>query len=255
MSGRPEGPGRPAVPTSILDIVDSTNEEARRRVAACETGPLWIAARRQFSGRGRLGRSWSTEPGNLAATLLLPFHGTPSEASRLGFPASLAVADLLDRFTSGIPVTLKWPNDVLLAGRKASGILLENFGAVPQGWQKLAIGIGVNLAHHPKPGEMRWPATSIAAETGAAPEFDEALACLAARLAHWLDLLARDGFPAVRAAWLARADRLGEVIDARMTAGTLTGRFAEIDADGALVLETADGTRRVAAGDVYWEAR
>ena len=58
----------------------------------------------------------------------------------------------------------------------------------------------------------------------------------------------------MRAAWLARADRLGEVIDARLPRGTLTGRFAEIDADGALVLETADGTRRIAAGDVYWEA-
>ncbi len=249
MSGWPAGTGR-----VVLDSIDSTNEEARRRVLAGETGPLWIAARRQLAGRGRLARPWSTEPGNLAATLLLPFHGTPAEASRLGFPASLAVADLLDRLAPGARVALKWPNDVLLAGRKASGILLENFGAVPEGWQKLAIGIGVNLAHHPQPGEIRWPATSIAAETGTAPDFDVALTALADRLAHWLDVLAGDGFPAVRAAWLARADRLGEIIDARLPRGTLTGRFAEIDADGALVLETADGTRRVAAGDIYWEA-
>src|SRR5690606_32899212 len=60
---------------AVFDSIDSTNEEARRRSAAGETGPVWIAARRQSAGRGRLGRSWVTEPGNLAATLLLPFRG------------------------------------------------------------------------------------------------------------------------------------------------------------------------------------
>lgn len=248
MTGWPEGLG-----LQVLDRVDSTNEEARRLSLAGETGPLWIAARRQMAGRGRNGRSWSTEPGDLAATLLLPFPGSPSEASRVGFPASLAVADLLDHFAPGMPVALKWPNDVLLVGRKAGGILLESFGPLTDGRQRLAIGIGVNLAHYPQPGEMLWPATSIAAETGAAPNFDRALTVLAARLDHWLTVLARAGFSAIRAAWLSRADRLGQVIDARLPRGTLTGRFEEIDANGALVLETADGTRRVAAGDVYWE--
>src|SRR5690606_34382773 len=145
-------------------------------------------------------------------------------------------------------------NDVLLAGRKASGILLENFGPGPDGRLRVAIGIGVNLAHHPQPGETRWPATSIAAEIGEAPDFDAALAELAARADHWLAILDRDGFDAIRTAWLARADRLGQPIEARLPRTTLSGRFAEIDADGALVLETADGTRRVAAGEVHWEA-
>ncbi|HET7410207.1 MAG TPA: biotin--[acetyl-CoA-carboxylase] ligase [Paracoccaceae bacterium] len=247
MSGWPAGTG-----LRVLDSIDSTNEEAGRLSLAGETGPIWIAARRQLAGRDRMGRPWSTAPGNLAATLLLPFRGTPAEAARLGFPASLAVVDLLDRFAPGVPVALKWPNDVLLAGRKASGILLENFGPGPDGRLRLAIGIGVNLAHYPQPGETRWPATSVAAETGAAPDFDAALTELAARFDPWLAVLARDGFDAVRTAWLARADRLGQPIEARLPRGTLAGRFAEIDADGALVLETADGTRRIAAGEVHW---
>jgi BirA family biotin operon repressor/biotin-[acetyl-CoA-carboxylase] ligase len=249
MTGWPAGTGR-----IVLDEIDSTNEEARRRADAGETGPLWIAALRQSAGRGRRGRPWSTERGNLAATLLMPFQGTPSGAARLGFPAALAVADLLARFTPAKPVTLKWPNDVLLAGRKASGILLENLGSAADGRLRIAVGIGVNLAHHPAPEETRWPATSIAAETGSAPAFDHALDELAGFLDHWLTVLSRDGFDAIRTAWLARADRLGETIDARLPNGTLTGRFAEIDADGALVLETAHGTRRVAAGEVHWEA-
>lgn len=249
MSGWPDGVG-----LRVLDSTDSTNEEARRLSLSGEPGPVWIAAHRQSAGRGRMGRPWSTEPGNLAASLLLPYRGTPAEASRLGFMASLAVADLLDHLAPGVPVALKWPNDVLLAGCKASGILLENFGPATEGFQRLAIGIGINLAHHPQPGEMRWPATSVAAQTGIRPGFDQALTGLAARVHHWLTLLDRDGFAEIRAAWLARADRLGQVIDARLPRGTVTGRFAEIDADGALVLETADGTRKVAAGDVYWEA-
>ena len=236
----------------VLDAVDSTNDEALRRLRAGERGPLWIAARRQLAGRGRERRPWSTEEGNLAATLLMPFRGTPAEAARLGFPASLAVADLFDLLAPGVPVALKWPNDVLLAGRKASGILLENFGPGRDGRLAIAIGIGVNLASHPRRDEMRWPATSVAAETGAAPDFDETLAALAQGMDRWLGVLDRRGFEAVRAAWLARADRLGEVIDARLPRGTLTGRFSDIDADGALVLETADGTRRIAAGDVFF---
>jgi BirA family transcriptional regulator, biotin operon repressor / biotin---[acetyl-CoA-carboxylase] ligase len=236
----------------VFDAVDSTNDEARRRLDMGELGPLWIAARRQLSGRGRERRPWSTEEGNLAATLLLPFRGTPGEAARLGFPASLAVAEVFDRLALGVRVALKWPNDVLLAGRKASGILIENLGSRPDGGLALAIGIGVNLASHPQPGEMRWPATSVAAETGAAPAFDDALAMLAQGTDRWLGILERQGFEAVRAAWLARADRLGQIIDARLPRGTLTGRFSEIDADGALVLETADGTRRIAAGDVFF---
>ena len=236
----------------MLDAVDSTNDEARRRAAAGEREPVWIAARRQLAGRGRERRPWSTEPGNLAATLLMPFRGTPGEAARLGFPAALAVAELFYHLAPGVSVTLKWPNDVLLAGRKASGILLENLGPGPDGRLTVAIGIGVNLAHHPCPGEMRWPATSVAAETGAAPWFDDTLAKLAQGMDRWLGVLEAQGFEAVRTAWLARADRLGQVIEARLPRGTLTGRFKAIDADGALVLETADGPRRIAAGDVFF---
>lgn len=247
MSGWPAGTNR-----VVLDAVDSTNDEARRRAEGGEVGPLWIAARRQLAGRGRERRPWSTEAGNLAATLLLPFRGTPAGAARLGFSASLAVAELFESVAPGVPVALKWPNDVLLAGRKASGILIENFGPLPDDRLAVAIGIGINLAHHPSPEETRWPATAVAAETGSAPDFDHALSILALRTDHWLDVLAQRGFEAVRTAWLARADRLGDVIEARLPRGALSGRFATIDGDGALVLDTAEGLRRIAAGDVFF---
>src|SRR5690606_17489347 len=115
-----------AAPVLILDDIDSTNAEARRRAEAGETGPLWIAARRQTSGRGRRGREWSSETGNLAATLLVLTRKSPAEAAQITFVAALAVADLLDAFTPAGLVTIKWPNDVMLDGRKASGILVES---------------------------------------------------------------------------------------------------------------------------------
>ena len=87
-----------AAPRLILEDTDSTNAEARRMAERGETGPLWIVARRQSAGRGRRGRAWSSETGNLAATLLTVVHRPPAEAAQLTFVAALAAADLLDAY-------------------------------------------------------------------------------------------------------------------------------------------------------------
>lgn len=231
----------------ILDEVDSTNAEARRRMGASR--PLWIAARRQTAGRGRQGRSWDCPEGNLAATLLMGRDDAPGELAKLTFHASLAVADLIAHYAPGAKVATKWPNDALLNGRKAAGILLENFGAGGGHKANLAIGIGINLAHHPDPSETRWPPTSIRAETGAAPDMEAALGALAERLDHWLG--ARD-FQTVRSAWLARAAHLGESIEARLPDRSVTGVFEDVDADGALVIRTDGGALRIAAADIHF---
>ena len=230
----------------ILDQTDSTNEEARRRAPAAT--PLWIAARKQTAGRGRMGRDWASPRGNLSATLLIGRDEAPGELATLSFHASLAVADLLTHFASGAEIALKWPNDALLNGGKAAGILLENFG--PGGGHKanLAVGIGINLAHHPDPAENRWPPTSLAAETGRTPGIEEALLVLADRLDHWLGI---GDFATIRAAWLARAIHLGQRIEARMPDRTLTGIFEDVDAEGALVLRTSAGLQRIAAADIH----
>lgn len=231
----------------ILESVDSTNAEAGRRAPVPR--PLWIAARCQTAAKGRQGRGWSSPEGNLAATLLLPRAGGPAALARLSFHASLAVADTLAGFAPAAEVTLKWPNDVLLNGRKASGILLENLGHSPA---QLAIGIGINLRHAPPPEDTRWPATSLAAETGSQPGLEEALGRLATSLDDWLAIDAERGFVAVRDAWLARAARLGLRIEARLAGQTLSGIFEDVDRDGALVLGTADGPRRISAADIFF---
>jgi len=231
----------------ILDEIDSTNAEARRRAPA--TGPVWIAARRQTAGRGRQGRAWSAQEGNLSATLLIGRDEAAGDLAKLSFHASLAVADLLSHFAPGAEVATKWPNDTLLNGKKAAGVLLENLG--PGGGHKanLAIGIGINLADHPEAACSLWRPTSLAAETGTAPDFEAALDVLAQRLDHWLAI--RD-FATIRDAWMARVTHLGQRIEARLQGHTLTGIFEDVDADGALVLRTPDGTRRISAADIHF---
>ena len=239
-------------PVVLHDTIDSTNEEARRRFEAGCGRPVWIAARRQTSGRGRQGRPWQSQSGNLAATLLFDYPGGPAECARLSFAIALAVAETIDALAPGCDVALKWPNDVLLAGGKVSGILLESFGAQRNGTTPLAIGIGLNLASHPPMVDGAWRPTSVAAVTGSGPDVEAALATLTTATARWIDTTLMHGFAPVRAAWLARAARLGETIHVRLPHSEHTGRFADVDADGALVLEEPSGQRRIAAADVFF---
>jgi BirA family biotin operon repressor/biotin-[acetyl-CoA-carboxylase] ligase len=175
----------------------------------------------------------------------------PAAAAQLSFAAALAVADLLGRFAPSASIALKWPNDVLLEGGKASGILLESEGGGGRlDW--LAIGIGVNLvAAPPADPEAAHPPACLA-DHAPPPSPEAALTALAAAFEGWRARHAAEGFAPLRAAWLARAARLGEPIEARLPSETLRGTFADLDADGALVLHTAAGPRRIAAADVFF---
>lgn len=246
MAGWPPGVG-----LLWFDTLDSTSDEAQRRATAGEAGPLWIWARTQTAARGRRGRVWQAPPGNLSATCLMRPACAPAIAALHSFAACLAVADLFDAVAPGAAVSLKWPNDALLNGRKAAGVLLESAGSGARvDW--LSVGVGVNLAHAPEVGPEDWPATSVAAETGAAPDAGAALGVLAAAFARWSAVLAAHGFAPLRAAWLARAARLGQRVAARLPHETVEGVFTDLDADGALMLAQGARLRRIQAADVFF---
>lgn len=234
-----------------LDEIDSTNEEARRRAAAGDFGPVWILAHAQTAGRGRRGREWSSPRGNLMATLLMAPHCPPAEAALLSFVAALAVHDVLCHWIAAGRVRLKWPNDALVDGHKISGILLETASAGDRRelpW--LAIGIGINLVHAPT--AVSYPATFVNAH-GAAPGPQEALSLLATAWQHRFSIWQAQGFGAIRKAWLERAAGLGGRIEVRLAGETISGIFETIRADGALELLCPDGQRRaIAAGEVYF---
>ncbi|MAL88632.1 MULTISPECIES: biotin--[acetyl-CoA-carboxylase] ligase [unclassified Brevundimonas] len=238
----------------VLDDIDSTNAEARRQAEAGNSGPIWIAARRQSSGRGRRGRAWSSQIGNLAATYLCVTHAPPTEAAQTSFIAALAVADLLHRYVPPACVTIKWPNDVMIEGMKASGILVES-GPAPAGGLWLAVGIGVNLASAPQ--DVERPATAAAAHLAAgvsrAPTLDEALPVLAEAFGAWTKRREALGFEVIRDAWTRRAHGLNAPAVARLGHETVEGVAEGLADDGALRLRLADGSLRlISAGDVFF---
>jgi BirA family biotin operon repressor/biotin-[acetyl-CoA-carboxylase] ligase len=231
--------------------IDSTNAEARRLAEAGETGPLWITALRQHAGRGRRGRAWETGEGNLAATFLFASPMAAGEAAQMSFVAALAVADLACAFVPAAQVSLKWPNDPLIGGRKTAGILVES-GALAGGGLWLAVGCGVNLAHPPVNPER--PATAFAEHMSSPPPQPRAaLEILAAAMARWRALWEARGFAPIAEAWTERAHGLGQSCVARLPTETLAGIAEALEPDGALRLRLADGAvRRITAGDVFF---
>lgn len=238
-------------PVLILDETPSTNAEARMRAETGDAGPLWIMARRQTAGRGRRGRAWETGAGNLAATLLCVTAKPPAEAAQISFIAALSVAELADSAMAQPLAQLKWPNDVLVQGRKISGILVES-GLRPDGALWLAVGIGINLQTPPDAAER--PAAAIADFDGAqALSQDEALARLSVRMADGMALWEREGFAPIAKAWTARAYGLDGACTARLGHETVEGIAEGLDPDGSLRLRLVDNSvRRISAGDVFF---
>ena len=234
-----------------FDEIDSTNEEARRRAGAGEKGPLWIAAKRQTSGRGRRGRAWQSANGNLAATLLLRPDKPASECAQLSFAAALAVSDMAAAFAPQAEIALKWPNDVLVSGGKLAGILLESESGADGRAAWVAIGVGVNLAVYPD--DTEFPATALAKHGVLPPEPKDALLHLAAAFAKWYEIWRAQGFLPLRETWLSRAAGLGTRIRARLAKEEITGVFQGIDESGALQLGLAGGsTKIISAGEVFF---
>jgi BirA family transcriptional regulator, biotin operon repressor / biotin---[acetyl-CoA-carboxylase] ligase len=226
-----------------LSRVDSTQRVALDLAAAGAADRTVVVAEVQTAGRGRRGRVWEAAPGTslLASILIRP---TPSETLRLptlSLTTAVAVADALER-VGDVTTRLKWPNDVLVGARKVSGILLESrSGASPV----VVVGIGINLLQMHFGGLAR-PATSVLLETGRRVARDAMLAAVLEAFDGWRGRVEREGFAPVRARWLTGADTLGRLVQV----GETTGVAADIDDDGALVLETAEGRRHVVAGEV-----
>lgn len=234
-----------------FDEIDSTNLEAKRMAESGDFGPLWITARRQTGGKGRRGREWVSETGNLFCTGLFPHSGTPASAARLSFAAALAVHDTVSSFRQDVDTKIKWPNDVLLGSAKISGILLESGTANTQLW--VAVGIGINIAS--APDNTDYPATYLNADIPLKqhPYFSDVKKTLFERFEFWMENYSRNGFEPLRVAWLERAQGMGGPVTARLPNETIEGTAMGMDADGALEVKTHSGqTVKIHAGDVFF---
>src|SRR6478609_987371 len=127
------------------EVLISTNAEALSLAANGERGPLWVTAGRQSGGKGRRGRTWVSEPGNLFASLLLTDPAPPEHWPELALVAALAIHDVVSEVAQGLrpQLSIKWPNDVLIGGKKFAGVLIEG-----QGEEHVVVGVGINCISH-----------------------------------------------------------------------------------------------------------
>jgi len=234
------------------ESLDSTSDLCTKLAAAGEPEGLAVMALRQTAGRGSRGRNWQSPPGNLYLSALLRPPGMLAEAGRWALLVAVAVADALATVLPDPSVlALKWPNDVLLDGRKCCGILLDATAKTGGAIDWLVIGCGVNLAHAPEiPGRR----TACVAEFVPPPAPAAMAELLLDRLAHWRAVRAGQGFGPVRAAWLARAQKVGTPLQLSYGGRLLGGTFAGLADDGCLLLDTGGRLEAFATGEILLQA-
>ena len=222
----------------------STNDDLAGLARDGAPEGLWLRAGRQTGGRGRQGREWHSPPGNLYASTLVRLRPGDPPAPTLALVAAVALHEVASAFAGGAAIEIKWPNDLMVAGAKLSGILLERLD------DAVMVGFGVNLADHPD--QTQRPSASFAA-LGGAPDPARFLEALTASFARWLALWRDEGLAPVRRRWLAAAHRPGTALSTHTASGAwVEGLFDGLDDSGALRLRLADGTARIIhAGDVF----
>ena len=205
----------------------------------------WLRAERQSSGKGRMGRAWEGEGGNLFASTLVRFSSRDPSPASLAFVAAVTVHQVLSDFVGETAVRLKWPNDVMAGQAKLCGMLLERVD------DAVIVGIGINVASAPDVPDRL---TISLAEMGVSGcDAGSLTSLIAEAFAQWVERWRTYGTEPVIRAWMDRAHPVGTPLIAQLPDGErVEGRFETLDTDGTLILRLADGGRRaIHAGDVF----
>jgi BirA family biotin operon repressor/biotin-[acetyl-CoA-carboxylase] ligase len=237
--------------------VDSTNTIACRLARDGAREGEVVVADAQTRGKGRLDRTWQSPPGtNLYTSTILRPKIEPAMAPQMTLMAGVAVADLLSVFCPG-GVSIKWPNDVLLRGKKACGILTEMKTAAGS-VDFIIVGIGVNINMNREDFEpsLRETATSLKIETGKAYDRLDLISKQFDFIEKWYKVFLSAGFSGLRDTWLQYADILGKRIKVVYKDEFQTGTVTGIDDDGAILMQGEGGvSQRVIAGDIHLSGR
>jgi BirA family biotin operon repressor/biotin-[acetyl-CoA-carboxylase] ligase len=222
-----------------FDVVESTMAEIDRLAAAGAAEGVMVAADHQTRGRGRRGRVWTSEPGaSLLCSLLLRPNLPPGRLGPLPLVAGLAVAEAIED-VARVPCQLKWPNDVLIDGRKVAGILVQS-RSMADAVEYVNVGMGINVSTG---GGIPDTGTSLAEH--AAPVFpDVLLDALIRRFSDRYEWFLTSGGRPDLSDWRRRAVMLDEVIRVITGAGDVRGRFVDVDSDGSMIIEMETGVRR-----------
>jgi len=231
-----------------LDTVDSTQTVAFALAERGAADRTVVVADQQAAGRGRRGRIWQAPPRtSLLASILVRSRLPQTLLATLSPTTAVATAEALSRVAPLAP-RLKWPNDVLVGGRKIAGILLES-RSIASAEPILVIGVGINLGQREFPLELAGRATSVALETGHPVDRDTLLAALLEEFDTWRARLEGEGFGSVRERWKSLSDTIGR----HVTVDGISGTATDLDGDGALLIDAGNGVRRVIAGEISTE--
>jgi BirA family biotin operon repressor/biotin-[acetyl-CoA-carboxylase] ligase len=237
-----------------FQTIDSTNSAAYQLAMRGAAEGEIVVAESQEKGRGRLGRHWSSPPFlNLYLSVILRPQIPPHQASLITLVAAVAAADAVEKFSDLHP-TIKWPNDILLGGRKVAGLLNEIHSETDR-IHFVILGIGVNLNMNRKmfSKEIRGVATSLKREMGETISRKVFLRSLLEELEGWYAIFLKEGGAPVLEAWRERAKIEGKRVKVTSFGETLSGVAVDVDSDGALILKTKDGEeKRIVAGDVEY---
>jgi len=224
--------------TIVFDAVDSTNDVAADSARQDGADGLVILAEHQRQGRGRLGRTWLSPPReNVLMSVLLLDDGGPIPVEPLTIAAGLAVAEGIDAACGNPTCQLRWPNDVLVAGGKVAGILVERRGS------GVIVGIGINANARPSDDQVDRPATSLAEQAGGPVERIELVRAVLGRLDHWVAELSAGDLAALHRDWVARCGMINQRVTIRAAGRTHVGRVLDVSPLEGLVLAGDDGRR------------
>lgn len=240
--------GRPFL---YFDSIGSTNDAARNWLLNDAKPGACVIADEQTSGRGRKTRAWHTPPGTaLAVSVIL--RPPPAAVHQVIMMGALAVAETVDGLDSWGKVEIKWPNDVLLNGKKVSGVLAEAAWKGDQ-LQGVVLGMGINVRVDFTGTPLESTAISIESALGGGVNRTVLLAVLLRRIDHWTKQL---GTQTLFLAWKARLGTLGKTITMAGESGDLTGVAESVEPNGTLLLRTPDDTlHRIVAGDITQASR
>jgi len=229
-----------------LEETHSTNDVAKQMASDGAVHGTVVMAQRQTAGRGRQGNQWDSPEGNLFVSYILRPDVPLGQAVQLSFVAAVALADTLSESLPDQFVELKWPNDVLVGGKKIAGILIET-EVTGDDLDWLVLGVGVNIAASPD-----YAVSLKSFGLNMAPE--QCLDLLTHKLQFWLETWSHNGFQQVRKAWLKRAHGMGGPLTARLARETLKGTFTGLDEEGALLLELeGSGVVKITDGEVFFD--
>jgi BirA family biotin operon repressor/biotin-[acetyl-CoA-carboxylase] ligase len=235
-----------------LHEIGSTNDLAKELANYGASEGTIVIAETQTAGRGRLNRKWFSPKGGLYFSILFRPKLKAKEIIKLVFVAGLAVAEVLHE-NYGLNVETKWPNDVLVNGRKVCGILSE-MKTKDERVNYAVIGVGINANINVKeefPEELKTVATSIENELGRKVRLEELLKLLLEKLDILYEQFLEEGFLQVLKRWKEYASFLGKEVEVMDEVKRLHGLALDVDDEGALVIKLEDGTmKRILVGDV-----